>query len=75
MLMELQASLYPLPAVDPPPKDLNEAVSNINKEIAKMQPPPKNPPDLAKVAEQATAPPPPPVESVNAPSEPQAKAS
>jgi len=56
ILYELQAKLFPLEAEVKAPKDLKEAVANIQAKIGKMEHPPKDKPELSKIAEQAEPP-------------------
>jgi hypothetical protein len=70
ILVELKAKLTAPIGHEPPPKDLEEAISRIEAKVGKLKDPPKNKPDFKSVLEAAHAKPPPPVPAVDAPAEP-----
>lgn len=72
VLNALQGAITAGPAKEPPPKNLEEAISKIDELVAKIDPPLANKPDFKAIIEAAKAEPPPKVEAVHAPDEPQA---
>ena len=72
VLNALRGAINAGPAKEPPPKNLEEAISKIDELVAKIEPPLASKPDFKAIIEAAKAPPPPKVEAVDAPAEPQA---
>jgi len=75
-LATLKGAITAGPKKEPPPKNLEEAISKIDELVGKIDPPLENKPDFKAILESAKAEPPPKVEATVAPDQPgEAKAS